>query len=257
MFENSNPGVPSTLREDLELFRRVMRVINVLEDRDMNRLTQAFSPSSDIGLQPAFNSDPRGCRPDAETGDNAIEDEDDEEDDDDEDDEDDEDANSDDDNDNDDDDEENEDELDWDEDNEDDDDNESDDTSYYYEQPQRSKDHTDVLSSEQQPTPLTTRAPSPAKDDSQEIEHDASNDADLCCWEHGCNGRKFTTRSNLGRHQREKSWARPACHCPRCGAIFSRTTARNTHVARGSCNRIRRYSNGRTRPNLSASPRKA
>jgi hypothetical protein len=32
--------------------------------------------------------------------------------------------------------------------------------------------------------------------------------------------------------------------------VFSRTTARNAHVAKGSCNRIRRYSNGRVRPNL-------
>lgn len=68
------------------------------------------------------------------------------------------------------------------------------------------------------------------------------------CWKHGCNGRKFATRSNLRRHQQEKSRARPSCQCPHCGAVFSRTTARNTHVARGSCNRIRRYSNGRVRP---------
>jgi uncharacterized C2H2 Zn-finger protein len=73
----------------------------------------------------------------------------------------------------------------------------------------------------------------------------------LCCWEHGCNGRKFTTASNLRRHRREKSRARPECRCPRCGAVFSRTTARNTHMERGSCNRIRRYSNGRIRLNRS------
>jgi uncharacterized C2H2 Zn-finger protein len=72
----------------------------------------------------------------------------------------------------------------------------------------------------------------------------------LRCWEHGCNGRKFTTRSNFRRHLREKSNARPSCRCPQCGAVFSRTTARNAHVAKGSCNRIRRYSNGRVRPNL-------
>ncbi|KAI5468184.1 hypothetical protein BGZ63DRAFT_333783, partial [Mariannaea sp. PMI_226] len=65
------------------------------------------------------------------------------------------------------------------------------------------------------------------------------NNTRLCCWEHGCNGRRFTTPSNLRRHKREKSRARPVCRCPRCGASFSRTTARNTHVLRGSCNRIR------------------
>jgi len=71
----------------------------------------------------------------------------------------------------------------------------------------------------------------------------------LSCWEHGCNGRKFRTASNLRRHRKEKSRARPECPCPRCGAIFSRTTARNIHLEKGSCNRIRRYSNGRIRPN--------
>lgn len=67
------------------------------------------------------------------------------------------------------------------------------------------------------------------------------------CWEHGCNGRAFSTRSNLIRHQIEKSQARRTCKCPRCGAVFSRTSARNQHVAKRSCNRIRRYSNGRER----------
>jgi len=67
------------------------------------------------------------------------------------------------------------------------------------------------------------------------------------CWEHGCNGRVFSTHSNLIRHQAEKSQARPTCKCPQCGAVFSRTSARNQHVAKRSCNRIRRYSNGRKR----------
>ncbi|KAH6649114.1 hypothetical protein BKA67DRAFT_576818 [Truncatella angustata] len=105
-------------------------------------------------------------------------------------------------------------------------------------------------------TPITTISPVIlGKSDTGGNNGDGDGDGDgdgtsLCCWEHGCNGRKFTTRSNLRRHLREKSRARPICRCPRCGAVFSRTTARNTHVARGSCNRIRRYSNGRVRPNL-------
>lgn len=68
------------------------------------------------------------------------------------------------------------------------------------------------------------------------------------CWDHGCNGRQFSTRSNLLRHQIEKGKARPNFKCPTCGAFFSRTTARNQHVAKNSCNRVRRYSNGRERP---------
>lgn len=82
----------------------------------------------------------------------------------------------------------------------------------------------------------------------QSSKRPAEDNNDLRCWKHGCNGRRFTTRSNFTRHVREKSKERPECRCPRCGAVFSRTTARNTHLARESCNRIRRYSNGRVRP---------
>ncbi|KAK6859109.1 hypothetical protein PG995_004962 [Apiospora arundinis] len=83
--------------------------------------------------------------------------------------------------------------------------------------------------------------------------HSHTTDEDntaLCCWEHGCNGKQFSTRSNLQRHQMEKGKARPNFKCPTCGAFFSRTTARNQHVAKKSCNRVRRYSNGRERPGV-------
>ncbi|KAI0478153.1 hypothetical protein F4859DRAFT_478746 [Xylaria cf. heliscus] len=68
------------------------------------------------------------------------------------------------------------------------------------------------------------------------------------CWEHGCNGREFSSRSNLIRHMKEKSGASNKCTCPLCGAIFTRSSARDTHLAKQSCNKIRRYSNGRPRP---------
>lgn len=70
------------------------------------------------------------------------------------------------------------------------------------------------------------------------------------CWDHGCNGKVFSSWSNLRRHQRERACKAPKCYCPRCGAHFSRTTARNQHLANMSCKRIRRYSNGRTRPGM-------
>lgn len=44
------------------------------------------------------------------------------------------------------------------------------------------------------------------------------------CWEHGCNGRQFSTFSNLLRHQREKSGQATKATCPNCGAEFTRTT---------------------------------
>ncbi|KAG9248448.1 hypothetical protein BJ878DRAFT_488344 [Calycina marina] len=55
------------------------------------------------------------------------------------------------------------------------------------------------------------------------------------CWEHGCNGRTFSTFSNLLRHQREKSGQATKSSCPNCGAEFTRTTARNGHMAHEKC----------------------
>jgi hypothetical protein len=56
-----------------------------------------------------------------------------------------------------------------------------------------------------------------------------------CCWEHGCDGRQFSTWSNLIRHQREKSEQARKFSCPECGAEFTRVTARNGHVQRQKC----------------------
>ncbi|KAJ5550191.1 hypothetical protein N7461_004889 [Penicillium sp. DV-2018c] len=65
------------------------------------------------------------------------------------------------------------------------------------------------------------------------------------CWDHGCNGREFSTFSNLLRHQREKSGVVAKAECPVCGAVFTRTTARNIHVAQGKC---KASSSGRESP---------
>lgn len=62
------------------------------------------------------------------------------------------------------------------------------------------------------------------------------------CWEHGCNGRQFSTFSNLLRHQREKSGSASKSYCPKCGAEFTRTTARNGHLAHDKCTKQRRPS---------------
>jgi hypothetical protein len=65
------------------------------------------------------------------------------------------------------------------------------------------------------------------------------------CWEHGCNGRQFSTFSNLLRHQREKSGTASKSYCPKCGAEFTRTTARNGHLAHDKCTKQRRSEEGR------------
>lgn len=59
------------------------------------------------------------------------------------------------------------------------------------------------------------------------------------CWEHGCNGRQFSTFSNLLRHQREKSGQATKATCPDCGAEFARTTARNGHLLHRECRKKR------------------
>ena len=55
------------------------------------------------------------------------------------------------------------------------------------------------------------------------------------CFEHGCNGREFSTFSNLLRHQRERSGNATKSLCPHCGTEFTRTTARNGHLVSGKC----------------------
>jgi hypothetical protein len=65
------------------------------------------------------------------------------------------------------------------------------------------------------------------------------------CWDHGCNGRQFSTFSNLLRHQREKSGTASKSYCPKCGAEFTRTTARNGHLAHDKCTKTRRPSEER------------
>ncbi|KJX99907.1 hypothetical protein TI39_contig348g00034 [Zymoseptoria brevis] len=62
------------------------------------------------------------------------------------------------------------------------------------------------------------------------------------CWEHGCNGRQFSTFSNLLRHQREKSGTANKSYCPKCNAEFTRTTAMHGHLKHDKCTKQRRES---------------
>ncbi|KAI1292753.1 hypothetical protein F5Y03DRAFT_388183 [Xylaria venustula] len=100
------------------------------------------------------------------------------------------------------------------------------------------------------PRPAPSSQPMAVLDllDAPNIEQLEERDEKPRCWEHGCNGREFSSKSNLMRHVKEKSGASNKCTCPLCGAIFTRSSARDTHIAKQSCNKIRRYSNGRPRP---------
>jgi hypothetical protein len=112
-----------------------------------------------------------------------------------------------------------------------------------------SEDWDDILHSGGEDAPDSDSPARGSEGSDPDVGHnDNANEGEYRCWEHGCNGRRFSTRSNLQRHLTEKSRQRPKWKCPDCDAVFSRTTARNQHVYNKSCNRIRRYSNGRKRP---------
>ncbi|KAJ5220195.1 hypothetical protein N7468_009399 [Penicillium chermesinum] len=58
---------------------------------------------------------------------------------------------------------------------------------------------------------------------------------EIRCWEHGCEGRKFSSLGNYRRHLREKNGQAKGYPCPDCGRVFTRSTARNYHKNSGTC----------------------
>lgn len=58
---------------------------------------------------------------------------------------------------------------------------------------------------------------------------------EIRCWEHGCEGRKFSSLGNYRRHLREKNGQAKVYPCPECGRVFTRSTARNYHKESGTC----------------------
>jgi hypothetical protein len=85
------------------------------------------------------------------------------------------------------------------------------------------------------PSDIPPLSPSPGSQGSAVMPRILNSRPKPQCWEHGCNGRQFSTFSNLLRHQREKSGTASKSYCPRCGAEFTRTTARNGHMAHDKC----------------------
>ncbi|KAI0546405.1 hypothetical protein F4679DRAFT_412595 [Xylaria curta] len=59
------------------------------------------------------------------------------------------------------------------------------------------------------------------------------------CWEHGCNGREFSTFRDLSRHQREESGQAAKVSCPNCGAGFASIRVRDSHLRSGKCKKRR------------------
>lgn len=56
------------------------------------------------------------------------------------------------------------------------------------------------------------------------------------CWQHGCDGRSFSSLSNYRRHLRERLG--PRARCPRCGQTFVRAAARDEHHRERKCTMI-------------------
>jgi hypothetical protein len=55
------------------------------------------------------------------------------------------------------------------------------------------------------------------------------------CWQHGCQGRTFTSFSNYRRHVKEKEGRIKKAVCSRCGQQFARASGRNIHYAQRRC----------------------
>ncbi|KAH7198918.1 uncharacterized protein B0J16DRAFT_331352 [Fusarium flagelliforme] len=74
---------------------------------------------------------------------------------------------------------------------------------------------------------------------------------DLRCFDHGCDGRRFSSIGNLVRHQKEQSRGLSArrYQCPYCDQTFTRSTARNVHLSRGRCGGVNAIHNANNNPN--------
>ncbi|KAL2815767.1 hypothetical protein BDW59DRAFT_13349 [Aspergillus cavernicola] len=115
-------------------------------------------------------------------------------------------------------------------------------SEYYLAQGSSISSNTGSLAASPQPQPLMSSGTVYSSSDSAPASTDPEQQVRVIsfrpkpqCWDHGCNGREFSTFSNLLRHQREKSGVVAKAECPSCGAVFTRTTARNIHVAQGKC----------------------
>lgn len=66
------------------------------------------------------------------------------------------------------------------------------------------------------------------------VKFDSRPDSRPRCYEHGCNGRAFSSIENYRRHIREQLGLNSA-RCEICGALFSRKSNRDKHSAKGVC----------------------
>jgi hypothetical protein len=60
------------------------------------------------------------------------------------------------------------------------------------------------------------------------------------CWEHGCDGRTFSSAENLRRHVREQSGSNRV-RCVHCSRTFTRKSNMKKHIWEGKCNAVKTY----------------
>lgn len=66
----------------------------------------------------------------------------------------------------------------------------------------------------------------------------------LRCWQHGCGGRRFSSRTNYRRHIKEKANELPKHICGLCGMTFTRKTAKAEHQNLRRCRTVELDANG-------------
>ncbi|KAG2005118.1 hypothetical protein GB937_009077 [Aspergillus fischeri] len=85
------------------------------------------------------------------------------------------------------------------------------------------------------PNPQISDRPEPSTSTTQpdnsvpHRDHGSEKSETARCWESCCNGRLFSNRSNLIRHQRERRGESAKLPCSFCDAVFLRSSARNAH----------------------------
>jgi hypothetical protein len=61
-----------------------------------------------------------------------------------------------------------------------------------------------------------------------------SSSGDYRCYQHGCEGRRFSSSENYRRHIRERNKSDRTA-CPLCAAVFTRKSNKDTHLRKGRC----------------------
>jgi uncharacterized Zn-finger protein len=63
---------------------------------------------------------------------------------------------------------------------------------------------------------------------------ETSSGGDYLCYQHGCEGRRFSSSENYRRHMRERNRS-DVITCPFCATLFMRKSNRDSHVRKGRC----------------------